>query len=126
MTEDKRNDLGKILKQRRIMIPLTLQELAVKSGVSASHLGRIEGGERFPSAHVLRKLAEPLGLSESELFTFAGYLSPQSPNAAESQTRLGMLDPSVARVLSQEPVEMQRAMLAIFSALKCIARRERL
>ena len=33
-----------------------------------------------------------------------------------------MLDPNVARTLSQEPVEVQRAMLAIFSALKYIAR----
>ena len=28
-----RNDLGKILKQQRLMIPLTLSELAVASGV---------------------------------------------------------------------------------------------
>jgi len=122
MSPDSRNDLGKILKQRRIMIPLTLQEMARASGVSASHLGRIERGERFPSARILPKIAKPLDFVEDELFTFAGYLSPRSPNAVESQTRLGMLDPSVARALSQEPVEVQRAMLAIFSALKCIAR----
>ncbi|MBA7608679.1 hypothetical protein ES703_15860 [subsurface metagenome] len=34
MTEDKRNDLGKMLKQRRLMIPLTLQELVSATGVS--------------------------------------------------------------------------------------------
>lgn len=119
---DNSNDLGKLLKQRRVMIPLALQELAAASGVSSSHLGRIERGERFPSAHILHKIAKPLGFEEAELLALAGYLSPQSPNAVESQTRLGMLDPNVARTLSQEPVEVQRAMLAIFSVLKYIAR----
>ncbi|MDP2718717.1 MAG: helix-turn-helix transcriptional regulator, partial [Dehalococcoidia bacterium] len=55
VTADNSNDLGKILKQRRVMIPMTLGELAATSGVSSSHLGRIERGERFPSAHMLRK-----------------------------------------------------------------------
>ena len=35
---NKSNDLGKILKQQRILIPLTLKELANISGVSDSHL----------------------------------------------------------------------------------------
>ena len=72
-----RNELGKIIKQRRVMIPLTLRELAAKSGVTQSHLSRIEIGGRFPSARILRKIAKPLGFSEVELFTFAGFLSPQ-------------------------------------------------
>ena len=55
------SDLGKIIKQQRIKVPLTLQELAAESGVSSSHLGRIERSERFPSARILRKIAKPLG-----------------------------------------------------------------
>ena len=116
------NDLGKILKQRRVMVPLTLQELARASGVSASHLGRIERGERYPSAHILRKIAQPLGSSESELFTLAGYLSPQPSTEAESKAQLGQLDPYVASVLSQEPVEVQRAVINILSVMKSIAK----
>lgn len=65
------NDLGKILKQRRVTIPLTLWELARASGVSASHLSRIERGKRFPSARILQKFAKPLGFREEELFSFA-------------------------------------------------------
>ncbi len=71
-----RNDIGKIIKQQRVMIPMTLQKLVAKSGVSASHLARIERGGRFPSAHVLRKIARPLNFDESELFTLADFLSP--------------------------------------------------
>ena len=73
---DNGQSLGRILKQRRVMIPLTLRRLATASGISPSHLGRVERGERFPSASILRKIAKPLGFEENELFTLAGYLSP--------------------------------------------------
>lgn len=69
------NNLGKTLKKRRRERRLTLKEVNAISGVSISHLGRIERGERFPSAHILKKLAEPLGLGEAELLKLAGYMS---------------------------------------------------
>jgi transcriptional regulator with XRE-family HTH domain len=119
------NSLGKIIKQQRISIPLTLQELAATSGVSSSHLGRIERGERFPSAHILRKIAKPLGFDEDELFTLAGFLSPQTPSVAEeSSSGYGSrhLDPYVAKILAEEPVEVQRAVIGILTLLKSIAR----
>jgi transcriptional regulator with XRE-family HTH domain len=119
------NDLGKILKQQRITVPLTLQELAAESGVSSSHLGRIERGERFPSARILRKIAKPLGFDEDELFTLAGFLSPQTSGTAEESTSRyasRQLDPYVARMLSEEPPEIQRAVIGILSLLKSVAK----
>lgn len=119
------SNLGKILKQQRIAIPLTLQELAATSGVSSSHLGRIERGERFPSAHILRKIAKPLGFDEDELFTLAGFLSPQTPSIAEERTSSYSsrhLDPYVAKMLAEEPVEVQRAVIGILTMLKSVAR----
>jgi len=94
------------------------------SGVSPSHLGRIERGERFPSAHILRRIAKPLGFDENDLFTLAGYLSPQSPGIAEAVPSYNCegLDPYVARVLSQETVEVQRTVIGILTILKSIAR----
>ena len=119
------NDLGKILKQQRVTVPLTLQELSAESGVSSSHLGRIERGERFPSARILRKIAKPLGFNEDELFTLAGFLTPQTSGVAEeSSTRYTgrQLDPYVARMLADEPPEIQRAVIGILSLLKSVAR----
>ena len=118
------NDLGKIIKQQRITIPLTLQELTAKAGVSSSHLGRIERGERFPSAHVLRKIARPLDFKEDELLTLAGYLSPQPRRIAEESPGYsgGRVDPYVARVLAQEPVEVQRTVIGILTILKSLAK----
>ncbi len=118
------NHLGGIIKQQRIALSLTLQELAADSRVSASHLGRIERGERFPSAHILQRIAKPLSFEEDELFTLAGYLSSQSPMVAERSPIYGYdrLDPYVARVLAQEPIEMQRAVIGILTILKSIAK----
>jgi transcriptional regulator with XRE-family HTH domain len=119
------NDLGKILKQQRITVSLTLQELAEASGVSSSHLGRIERGERFPSARILRKIAKPLSFNEDELFTLAGFLSPQTPGVAEesgSGYTARQLDPYVAKMLAEEPAEVQRAVIGILSLLKSLAR----
>ena len=117
-------ELGRILRRKRVTLPLTLQELYAKTGISRSHLGRIERGGRFPSAGVLRKIARPLGLGEEELFTLAGYLSPQQVDTiVETPPVYSVgLDPYVARVLAQETPEMQRAILGILSILKGLAR----
>ena len=119
------DDLGRIIKQQRIAIPLTLQELAAASEVSSSHLGRIERGERFPSAHILRKIASPLGFDEDELFTLAGFLSPHTSGVAEEKSSAysnRRLDPYVAKLLAEEPVEIQRAVIGILNTIKLVAK----
>ena len=124
MNENSRKNLGTILKQQRLRVMLTLRELTELSGVSSSHLGRIERGERFPSASILRRIAKPLGFEEDELFTLAGYLSPQPPSIAEAHPAYSgrQLDPYVSKVLAEEPVEVQRAVIGILSMLKSIAK----
>ena len=95
MTTVKSKNLGQALKERRWTIQMTLQMLSNASGVSPSHIARIEQGERYPSAWILRKLARPLGITETELLRFAGYLSQDPPVAEESQTGVWRLDPYV-------------------------------
>jgi transcriptional regulator with XRE-family HTH domain len=120
---DYRKNLGKVLKQQRHSANLTLHELSTISNVSPSHLGRIEKGERFPSAAILQRIAKPLGYDEDELFTLAGYLSPHlDPETGnQSDESQDKLDPYVAKVLAQEPVEVQRAVVGILTILKSIA-----
>jgi transcriptional regulator with XRE-family HTH domain len=117
-------NLGEVIRRQRVTIPLTLQELATMSGVSTSHLGRIERGERYPSARVLRRIATPLGLGEDGLFTLAGYLSPNPSGVAEIEPGYSgnRVDPYVASVLAREPAEVQRALIAILTILKNIAK----
>jgi len=94
------------------------------SGISSSHIGRIEARERFPSASVLKKIAKPLGFEKSELFSLAGYLPSRSVGIEEQGEVYigGQLDPYVGKVLSQEPVEVQRTAIGILSILKSIAK----
>ncbi len=122
VNEMPQNNLGIIIKQQRLSIPLTLQQLARASAVSASHLGRIERGERYPSARILRRIAKPLGFDEDQLFTLAGFLSPHDAVAEEGRSYTARLDPHVAHILAEEPVEIQRAVISILSMLKSIAR----
>jgi len=70
------NNFGERLKARRKEKGLRLVDLEALSGVDKSYLGRIEAGKRFPSAHILCKLADPLGIDEREILKMGGYLSP--------------------------------------------------
>jgi transcriptional regulator with XRE-family HTH domain len=122
MDQNRSTNLGEIIRQGRVTQRLTLSQLSAMSGVSSSHLGRIERGERYPSGSILRKIAKPLGFEENELFTLAGYLTPTSSGVAESHSRYGgELDPYVARILAQEPVDVQRAVIGILTILKSLA-----
>ena len=71
----KRLELAKMLRDRREELGLTLAVLSDRSGVCVSHIARVEKGERFPSALVLRRLAKPMGLPEGQLLATAGYLT---------------------------------------------------
>ena len=117
------NNVGMLLRQQRVTMMLTIRELSALSGVSSSHLSRIEKGHRFPSASVLRRIAAPLGFNETELFCLTGYLSPGllSTGKENSIAPAGQLDPYVAEVLAREPVPVQRTVIGLVSILKSIA-----
>ena len=104
---------------------MPLQEVATKSGVSASYVNRIERGNRMPSARVLHKIAEPLGFNDSELLELAGYISPESSRDngdEEDRYPVKRLDTYVASVLARESVDTQYAVLLILDALRMIVR----
>lgn len=118
------NGIGEIIRRRRVSIPLTLCELSETSGVSHSHIGRIERGERFPSARVLRRIAKPLGFKEEDLFMLAGFLSDTTSserNPLGSDNHSLAIDPIVAGTLARESVEVQRVLVGVLSLLKIIA-----
>lgn len=83
-------------------------------------IARIERGERFPSALVLRRIAGSLGLNEEEVFAFAVFLSPQS--AAEAETQTGRIDPYVAGMLASETMATQRSLIGLLYIFKSIVK----
>jgi transcriptional regulator with XRE-family HTH domain len=82
---DKKRNMGKLLREQRRSIPLSLNQLSEMSGVSVAHLARVENGERVPSLSVLQKIAKPLKFDLYELLIGAGYISPESSNSPEEQ-----------------------------------------
>jgi transcriptional regulator with XRE-family HTH domain len=55
------------LKRARNAYPLTIRELAAKSGVSHDAITKIENGHREAQPRTVRKLAEALGVEPHEL-----------------------------------------------------------
>ena len=78
-------NIGKIIKEQRKSIPLSLRQLSRLSGVSIAHLGRIEQGQRGASTRTLQKIAEPLGFDLYELLVVSGHLLPDTSTFSEEQ-----------------------------------------
>jgi transcriptional regulator with XRE-family HTH domain len=58
---------ARLLTETRELKGLLIQDLADQAGVDRSNLGKYESGQRTPTAPVLRKLAEVLGVEITAL-----------------------------------------------------------
>lgn len=67
----KSNRFGRAVREARTAAGLTQEELADRSGLDRSYMGGIERGERNPTLSVIEKVAEGLGLSLAELFSYS-------------------------------------------------------
>ncbi len=81
--------IGARLKALRASNGLTLDELATRSGVSRAMISRIERAEASPTAALLARLSEALGLSLSAFFAEDGEAeaSPVSRKASQKLWR---------------------------------------
>lgn len=59
-----------MFRDLRIEKGLSIQKLSALSGVSASHISRIESGKRNPSKKTLSKIAPHLSVEASYLLSF--------------------------------------------------------
>ncbi len=71
---------GERLRELRLARGLSQEKLAFKSGMHRTYLGSIERGERNPSLKNIAAIAEALGVSLSQLFSF----EDQTPSAGRS------------------------------------------
>ena len=62
-----RRELRKVIKRLRERKKWSQRELAERVGVSQTTIALIESGDREPSLDVLRRLAQALGVTVSEL-----------------------------------------------------------
>jgi len=62
---------GKKIKEKRLQLSLTQEELAEKIGISAKSLSQIELGNNFVSAENLEKICKALNTTPKVLFDFS-------------------------------------------------------
>lgn len=62
-------DIAERLKSVRTAKNISVYKLSQLSGVSETHIRDLERGDRNPSIDTLSRLAKPMGLSLSELFS---------------------------------------------------------
>jgi len=69
------NNLGKKLRQLRIIKNATLRKVEKKTQVSNGYINQLENGRiKQPSPHILHKLAKFYSFSYNELMELAGYI----------------------------------------------------
>jgi transcriptional regulator with XRE-family HTH domain len=91
---------GREIRRRREARSLTLEGLAVRSGMTANFIGTLENGRRDPSLTTIFALAEGLGVEVGELFGMRPEFSPGATEAASLFDRLAEeLQESVAATL---------------------------
>jgi transcriptional regulator with XRE-family HTH domain len=74
-----KESLAQAIARLRQTAGLSMRQLEQQTGIDRSTLSRIESGEKKqPAPGTLTKLAPALGVSQSELFTLAGYSATEA------------------------------------------------
>ena len=73
--------LGNRIRTIRTTLGISQEELAIKSGISAAHLGQIERAEKSPTVETLDKVANALDVSIYDLFLFDEKIEDDNNNA---------------------------------------------
>ncbi len=81
--------LGRAVKERRVELGLTQEQVSLASGLHQHWLSNIETGLRNPNYLSLRRLAEALELAPSELVARAEACEADSVAAGESDEAVG-------------------------------------
>lgn len=99
---------GSEVRRRREMAGMTLEQLAVRSGMTPNYLGTVENGKRDVSLTTIDALAEAFGIGLGELLGTSCEMSP----AAEEGGRL------LARLPAQLQVSFIKLMRAALKNLR--------
>jgi transcriptional regulator with XRE-family HTH domain len=107
--EQRLQDLGTFIRDRRRDARLSLRRLSELAGVSNPYLSQIERGLRRPSADILQQLARALHVSSETLYVRAGILDARDdePNLEHEILR----DPTLT-------VRQQQALLEVYRSFQ--------
>jgi transcriptional regulator with XRE-family HTH domain len=107
-----RNSMGPRIRELRIERGMTLDDLAKRAGISASHLSRLERGQTAPSFKVAADIAREIGVKPSELAMIQREQSDVDDALIEALTERGM-EPEMARHICDRISTSARAALLL-------------
>lgn len=93
---------GREVRARRLVMAMTLDLLAERSGLTPNYIGGVETNKRDPSLSTMRKIAKGLNVPLSSLF---------GPNPDLSSTAV-----EAAKAFDGAPDDLQGSILAILRA----------
>lgn len=99
-------DIAKRMKAIRQSKNISVYRLAQMSGISETHIRDLERGDRNPSFDTLSRLAEPMGITLSELF-----------NESEETAYLKPAEKEMLECFRMLPQETAERLLAFMKAL---------
>ncbi|WP_249871574.1 helix-turn-helix domain-containing protein [Oceanobacillus saliphilus] len=103
MNGNKTNVLGNFLRNyRKNERNISLRELSDLTGISFSHLGKIERGEYTPSRTTVTTLATALGLDKNKLLLMSGF----APESHEGSPEDWLLKPSEENESANKKLEI--------------------
>lgn len=95
------------LRKIRLMKNLTVNQLAIYSGVSSATISRIENGQRgVPKPETIKKLADGLKIDYEELMRVAGYIeeAEEDVSVAGKDIKLTADELKVFEELKKHPI----------------------
>jgi transcriptional regulator with XRE-family HTH domain len=98
-TDGIREVLAKNLKENRRKLGITQPALAERANLSTHYLAMIEVARKFPTADVLERLANALGIAPYELFSVSS--TPEEAMEKLQQTILGNLDKAIENAVDK-------------------------
>src|SRR5690348_9516425 len=83
------SSFGALLRRDRARVGLSQEELAAHAGMSAQAISMLErGGRQHPYPATLRRLADALGLADTERAAFLALVPPRRPARERPSERM--------------------------------------
>lgn len=101
------NEIGQRIRNYRIQLKLSQEELAEKCGLHPTYIGQVERGEKNATLESISKIATGLNIALSTLFESIEEIAATEPSCAAQAFRL----------IQSLPLEKQRKVLNILESI---------
>lgn len=105
--------LGEIIKNRRLDLNLTLDQLAQLIDSTKSYLSRLENNRiERPSTDILKRLSKQLDISYNQLIIHSGYMDKDSLDLPKPKDYNGNLQTSKIIMIKEEDIWIENKKLS--------------